>query len=293
MILRTLVAFTLFSSGVAIAQAPSETSDDPNQQQVVPEISLIPKPDSGYGTVVGQLIWDGAIPEKQLLHKKGAATVKDALCAVEDHYQNSLVIDEKTKAIRDIFVYEKSGTYRKNADAIHPDLREPKKNVYFDQKGCRFFPKSLLVRSGQKVMVLSNDNVSHNTHTFPLKNRGDNFVIGPNDRSGRAVELPVAETLPISVKCDLHGWMEANWLVVDHPYMAVSNKGGRFMIANLPAGTHEVRLWHKRAGYLHKKIGTASTPQYTVKSGKMSFEVKDGEVLDLKQIKLKAEWFED
>lgn len=292
--IRTLLALAVIAPGLALAQVPSETTDDPNKQQVVPELADIPKPAAGYGTVTGQFIWDGPVPEKELMHKKGDPVVKDPeTCADIDQFKNDLVVNKENKGIRNIFIYEKSGTYKKKPDAIFPALRKPPKDsLFFDQKGCRYFPKSLLVRAGQNVVALSNDDVIHNVHTYPVKNQGLNTMIGANDRDGDSIiELPKAETLPISVKCDFHTWMTANWLILDHPYMAITNADGRFMIANMPPGKHEIRLWHERPGYIHKKIKTAKTPEYLVKSSKMYIEVKAGEVLNLKQIKLKPEWF--
>ena len=282
--------------------APKETVEDPNKQQVVPDLKAVPKPDKGYGTIIGQFIFDGKVPDKELLFKKGSTSAKDpATCEAADQYKNDLVINEKNQGIRNIFVYEKAKTYAKKKDAIHPKLRKPKQPfLWFDQKGCRFYPKTLLVQvptEGDKKMaevrVVSNDPVNHNTRSAPLKNQPANVTIGQMDREGIPFEFKAAETVPVEIKCDLHPHMKAHWLVMDHPYMAVSNVDGRFMIANLPEGKHELRLWHGTGFYLHKKIKEAKTPEYVVKKGKMYVEVKSGEVLNLKQIKLKAEWFID
>lgn len=297
--MNTLSLAVVLSCGSAMAQVPTETTDDINKQQIVPELAKIPKPAKGYGTVVGRFVFDGDIPEKELLHKQGDPKVKDGeTCAAKDHYKNDLVINEKNKGIRNIFLYEKSGTYSKKKDAVHPDLRKPKsETVYFDQKGCRFFPKALLVRAGQKVVVLSNDDANHNTRTAPTRNQPVNFTVGANDRKGTPVPMVKPELLPIEVKCDLHPWMRANWLVLDHPYMAISNEDGRFMIANLPEGKHEFRLWHSRGLYLHKKMSPTKAEGYEVKGApkktKFYVEVKSGEILNLKEIKLKAEWFKE
>ena len=78
--------------------------------------------------------------------------------------------------------------------------------------------------------------------------------------------------------------MKAHWLILDHPYMAVSNKAGRFVIGNLPAGKHELRIWQERVGYVHKKMP----------GGKFYVTVKSGEVTDVSDsLKLKADWFKN
>ena len=45
------------------------------------------------------------------------------------------------------------------------------------------------------------------------------------------------------VKCDIHPWMRAWWLIVDHPYAAISGKDGKFTIEKVPAGTQEFTAW--------------------------------------------------
>lgn len=312
-----LVFFAVATVGFAQDEkpvlAPPKTVEDPNKQQVVPKLEAIPKPDKGYGTIVGQFIFDGKIPEKVLLHKKGSPDAKDAAtCAARDQFRNDLIINEKNQGVRNIFVYEKAGTYSKKKDAIHPKLRKPKQPfLWFDQQGCRFYPKTLLVQvpSGgeiAEVRVVSNDPVNHNTRSAPLRNQPANVTIGQNDREGIPFEFKSAETVPVEVKCDLHPWMKAHWLVMDHPYMAVSNADGRFMIQNLPEGKHELRLWHGTGFYLHRKIKEAKGPGYEIvttrkkrsngkyrEDTKMFLNVVGGEIIDMKQIKLKAEWFED
>jgi hypothetical protein len=46
------------------------------------------------------------------------------------------------------------------------------------------------------------------------------------------------------------GW----WVVVDHPYAAVTDKDGNFSIKGLPEGEHEFRVWQEKVGYLEKSL---------------------------------------
>jgi len=284
-------------------KAPAETTEDLNQQQLpVPKAAAIPKPPEGYGTIVGQFIYDGDAPKPKLLFKKDDPSAKDgAVCATEDQFENSLVVNSENKGLRNAFFFIR----KVSSGAIHPDLQKPQNPiVWFDQQGCRFFPKALLVRTGQEVRVLSNDDANHNTHTFSGFNQQVNFLVGANDREGTPITPPLTkrESVPFEVKCDLHPWMKAQWLVLDHPYMAVSNKNGRFLIANIPEGKHEVRMMHARTGYLDRLIKTAKTADYEIASKKDSrgrlrtktyITVKSGTVHDLGTFKLKPEWFED
>ncbi len=227
---------------------------------------------AGWGSVTGQFVFDGDIPKPTVQRTKGDPNVKDAaVCAKMDHLNNDLVINPENKGIQNIFMY------MRRAKSVHPELKESKeKTVVFDQKGCTFFPHALIVRTDQKVLVKSGDDVAHNTHTFPLKNQAVNFILAPNDRAGKEVANPIAEILPTQVKCDIHPWMTAYWFVCDHPYAVVSDKDGKFTIKNLPEGKNDFRIWHEKVGYVERK--------FTV-------NIKDGETLDLGEIKVSAAKF--
>ena len=49
------------------------------------------------------------------------------------------------------------------------------------------------------------------------------------------------------VVCNIHPWMKAYILSLDHPYMAVTGEDGTFEIKNMPAGQHEFQFWHEIA----------------------------------------------
>ena len=48
--------------------------------------------------------------------------------------------------------------------------------------------------------------------------------------------------------------MVAYWLVVDHPYSAVTDEHGEFAIENIPVGEHIFVFWHEGCGYLERKL---------------------------------------
>ena len=49
--------------------------------------------------------------------------------------------------------------------------------------------------------------------------------------------------------------MLAYWLVLDHPYFAVTDENGNFEIKNAPAGTQKVVVWQEAAGYVTAASG--------------------------------------
>jgi hypothetical protein len=215
--------------------------------------------EDGYGSVTGQFVLDGDIPELKPLETKG----KDApTCPADNVPDDSLVVDSASKGIANVFVF-----VRTKPKKIHPDLTASKeKAISFDQKNCRFIPHAMLVRTDQEVLVKSSDGVSHNTHTNPVNNQGENFFVQANDQKGRPVSFKGSERLPVLVNCDIHSWMKAYWLVLDHPYAAVTDKDGKFTIDKLPAGDLEFRVWHERKGWVSAAAGIKQGFKATVKS---------------------------
>lgn len=221
----------------------------------------IPVQAAGWGSLEGQIVLDGPVPEVKPLVQKGDSTKKDAeICAAQSVPDDAQAFDSETGGIGNVFVY----MLRAPAE-IHPDLKASKEpKVTFDQKGCRFVPHGMVVRTDQVVVCVSSDPVAHNVHTSPFANTPSNFIVQPNDKDGMEVKLPIRESLPVKVTCDIHPWMTAWWVVVDHPYAAVTDSQGKFKIENLPEGEHVFRVWHEKAGYIDRAY------KVTVKGGEVT-----------------------
>jgi hypothetical protein len=194
----------------------------------------------GYGTVTGQFVLDGPIPEMKPLVAKGDVAMKDsAVCSKAGVPDESLVVDPATKGIANVFVY-----MPKKPGDIAPELRESKEKVVkFDQEGCHFIPHALILRTDQTIAILSGDPISHNTDVVGVRNSGQNQTISMDRVGTTKWTFPEAERMPIMVKCDIHPWMRAWWLILDHPYAAISGKDGKFTIEKVPAGTQEFMAW--------------------------------------------------
>ena len=194
----------------------------------------------GYGAVTGQFVLDGPLPNLKPLVAKGDSQAKDAaVCGMQGVPDESLVVDPETRGIANVFFYMPKAP----AD-IYPDLKESKdKLVKFDQHNCRFIPHAMIVRTDQTVAILSADTILHNTDVHPFRNSGQNQTISLDRVGTTQWRFPEAERMPISVKCDIHPWMQAWWLIVDHPYAAISGKDGTFTIQKVPAGTHKFVAW--------------------------------------------------
>jgi hypothetical protein len=95
--------------------------------------------------------------------------------------------------------------------------------------------------------VKTSDPVNHNVN-FQLQNFTQNPVMPPGDTKNYTLDS--AERGPKPVACNIHPWMQAYWLVLDHPYFAVTDENGNYEIKNAPAGTQKVVVWQEAVAYV-------------------------------------------
>ena len=193
-----------------------------------------------------------------------------AVCAKKPVPNQTVVVDPATKGLANVFVWIK----RFDEDDIPESLQKPKEEkVVLDQKNCVFLPHCLIVRTGQSLVALNGDPVSHNVRATLLRNGTFNDSIAPNDREGVSREMSKAEIQPMPIQCDIHPWMQAHMLVVDSPYAALSDAKGQFTIEGLPEGKYDFAVWQESTGYIRKNIDVLE-----------NVEVKAGETIDLGKI---------
>ena len=114
-----------------------------------------------------------------------------------------------------------------------------------DQKGCHYSPHVLGIQVGQPLQVVNSDNTLHNVHAMPNANR--EFNQGqPVPGMKNSVTFTAPEVM-IPFKCDVHGWMHAYVGVMDNPYFAVTQDGGKFELT-IPPGTYTIEAWHEKLG---------------------------------------------
>lgn len=222
-----------------------------------------------WGTITGQIVVDGDVPEPVLLHAKDAEIKDKEVCASKDHYAEDLIVDPQTKGLANVFIY-----LWKKPKLIHPDLVEPKEpNVAVRYKDCQYDPHCLIIRTSQGVTVTNEDRTVHNPHYFTMKNTSTGLVVPPVGDLPFPLQFRKAERLPMTVVCDYHPWMRGYWLVVDHPYAALTDKEGRFKIEHLPVGEHKFQIWHERAGTLEKDLKITVTAGEPVELPVMKIDI--------------------
>ncbi len=61
----------------------------------------------------------------------------------------------------------------------------------------------------------------------------------------------------LTVGCDLHNFMFAHVVAPEHPYAALVNEDGTYLLGDVPPGVYSAIAWHPRLG---KKTVSVSVP---------------------------------
>lgn len=123
---------------------------------------------------------------------------------------------------------------------VSPAAQRP--HVRMLQRGKRFLPGVLVVRSGTVVDFPNLDPIFHNV--FSLF-EGKRFDLGLYEAgSSRSVTMSVPGVNYIF--CNIHPEMSAVVVAVESDHFATSNASGAFSMGNVPAGRYRLHLWHDR-----------------------------------------------
>jgi hypothetical protein len=227
-----------------------------------------------WGSLKGRIVVDGTPAKPAPL----AVDNKDPFCAMAMPVNDALVLG-KDNALVNAVVYLRLPTGKKVE--IHPDYEAKlKEQAVLDNKACSFSPHITLVRKGQPLTIKNSDPVGHNTN---ISIYSFNQTIPANGEI--KINASAVAPLPMPVVCNIHSFMKAHVVSLDHPYMAATGEDGSFEIKNVPAGPHEFQFWHEMGGYLKnvKLKGGATDAR-----GRVKLTIPAGQTLDLGDIKLPA-----
>jgi hypothetical protein len=265
-----------------------------------PATSLKPVKASEFGILKGKITWEGNEPD----FERETARLKSLISGSQDRdycltgklpgdpdtaspirpceSEQQVFRLGKNKGLGNVFVWiqpEAGHFFEISAEQINGVAKE----VVLQQPHCAFLPHCLVLfpsyrgadgkqtPTGQQFLVENDARVGHNAKVQggPL-NSGQGSSIPARKPDGSTTRLPIVlkpDSQPVSVACDIHGWMKAWVRVFDHPYAAVSSVGadtkakvwenlespavGTYEIKGVPVGA-KVKLfaWHEELGLL-------------------------------------------
>jgi len=122
--------------------------------------------------------------------------------------------------------------------------------VEMDQKTCVFVPRVVIVPAGGTVEFLNSDRLLHNLHSASK----DNPTFNRTQPRGRVIPVTFSKPEIIQVNCDLHSWMRSWVVVADHPFYALSNDAGEFVLPNVPPGKYVLQIWQESVGVTSRDV---------------------------------------
>jgi plastocyanin len=266
------------SSETPAATSPAATgAPAPKDTAAVPAASTTPAAAGtakagGWGTLRGHVVFGSNAPTQEILFPKGQAPKDPTVCAKDAPILSErLVVDGPTKGVKNVLVFLTKPT------AVNDEAKAAaaKAQVAFDQKNCIFEPHVLAVMAGAKIELKSSDPVNHNVNAKFKSNGQFNSLLAAGQKLPYSPASP--ERQPTQITCDIHNWMVAYWMVLDHPYFAVTDDKGNFEIKNVPSGSQKVVVWQEAASYVTSAqgedvtipAGDAATKSFTIDPGKI------------------------
>jgi hypothetical protein len=192
------------------------------------------------GTISGTVKWAGPVPRPLTF----PITKDPQICDPDSNKTADLerLIIGPEGGVANTVVYLKNITSGKA-------LELPEQRRHLDQKHCRYIPHILLVPQNSSLEMVSSDATLHTIHMDGAATYNLPFPF-PNQSTSRTMSTPGL----INLRCNGgHVWMNAEMMVVSHPYYAVTNESGSYQFSDVPPGTYQIVAWHEGWGLLGKE----------------------------------------
>ncbi len=108
---------------------------------------------------------------------------------------------------------------------------------------------------GEKIQVANHDAV---LHTFRLTREGRAAFNAPIPASAKAPSLFAPEAGRYELSCENHASEHASLIVVDHPYVALTDAAGRFELSAVPEGARTIVVLRHGAASISRDVRVVS-----------------------------------
>jgi hypothetical protein len=187
---------------------------------------------NGGGTITGTVKWSGPTPKASAV----AINKDPEVCDPQSEKKRDLerLVVGANGGVANTVVFLKDITKGKAMDL-------PEGRQFLNQKTCRYEPHVLVVPADGTLKLKSSDPVLHTVHMSGASDYNLPFPF-----ANQTVSRTMNREGLVDLRCNAgHVWMNAEMMVVHHPYYAVTDEDGNFRLTNVPAGEYEIEAWHE------------------------------------------------
>ena len=183
------------------------------------------------GRIKGTVKWQGALPHLVASEINRDPQVCDPLGQKHRDLERLLIASNGGVANTVVFL-------RNISRGKAMDLPVPRRHL--NQKNCRYEPHILLVPVQETLTVRDSDPLLHTVQMTGSADYNLPFVL-----AGQEITRPMTREGKVSLRCNVHVWMNGEMMVARHPYYAVTDQDGNFELTDVPPGDYEIVAWHE------------------------------------------------
>ena len=192
------------------------------------------------GTIQGQVIWNGQVPEVPPLEVLPNPLAGEVLRKKQLRPNpNALLVDAQTKGVANAVVFLRGLDGKRGRPWHHPPVSVEQRAGQFHVMQGTVDSRCGFVRRGDGIEMVSRDRFFHSLHAagaafFTLTFPDPDLPLRRSLKENGLVELTSGTG---------YFWMRGYLFVDDHPYYARSDAEGQFVLPLVPAGRYELVCW--------------------------------------------------
>ena len=144
----------------------------------------------------------------------------------------------KNKKIENVIVYISD---IKSGKAI------PSEPVTVTNLKCEFLPHIAVGFKGKKIIMRTDDPFLHTFDVHAFLNQKELYHFALHEK-GSSVTKTLLKAGLLVLSDYAHPWEHAYVYIFEHPYAAITDEQGKFVINDIPPGTYVVESWHEALG---------------------------------------------
>jgi plastocyanin len=194
------------------------------------------------GTLKARFVYAGRPFQPAQINGRGAGAAVPII-------QERLLVHPEDNGIRNVVMH----VYTGRGGSKLPNVVHEPRDVSLVCQNFRFEPRVVQLQVGDTLKVTNQDPVGYNLNLNFFRNAAQNLPIAPG--ANRVVLINQPEPGTITIECNIRPWMRAYAVVLDHPFVDVSDEHGNIEITGLPTGERlAFRLYHEAADSSLKEV---------------------------------------